>query len=42
VNGDLILLGPPIVITDDELVRLADGLSEAITSAVAGIEASAR
>ena len=27
VDGDTILLGPPFVITDDELVRIADGLA---------------
>ena len=32
VDGDTILLGPPFVITDDELVRIADGLAEAWTS----------
>jgi hypothetical protein len=32
VDGDLILLGPPFVITDVELVRLADGVAEAIDS----------
>ena len=29
-NGDSILLGPPFVVTDDELVRIADGLTAAI------------
>ncbi len=42
VNGDLILLGPPFVVTDDELVRLADGVSEAIAEASATIEMPAR
>ena len=37
VDGDLILLGPPFVITDDELVRLADGLAEAIAAAAAAV-----
>ena len=32
-NGDSILLGPPFVITDAELVRIADGLSAAIETA---------
>jgi hypothetical protein len=41
VNGDLILLGPPFVISDDELVRLADGVASAIAGAVAAIEAAA-
>jgi len=34
VNGDQILLGPPFVITDDELVRIADGLAEALDAAL--------
>jgi hypothetical protein len=42
VNGDLILLGPPFVITDEELVRLADGVAQAVVTAVAGVEAAAR
>jgi adenosylmethionine-8-amino-7-oxononanoate aminotransferase len=42
VDGDLILLGPPFVITDGELVRLADGVAEAVAVAVAGIETAAR
>ena len=29
-NGDSVLLGPPFVITDDELVTIADGLAAAI------------
>jgi adenosylmethionine-8-amino-7-oxononanoate aminotransferase len=37
VDGDIVLLGPPFVITDDELVRVADGLREAIDAAVAGL-----
>jgi adenosylmethionine-8-amino-7-oxononanoate aminotransferase len=32
-NGDSILLGPPLVVTDDELVRIADGLAAAIDQA---------
>jgi adenosylmethionine-8-amino-7-oxononanoate aminotransferase len=42
VDGDLILLGPPFVITDEELVRLADGVAEAVATAVAGVEIAAR
>src|SRR4051794_4106390 len=38
IDGDTILLGPPFVITDDELVRIADGLVEALDAAVQGIE----
>ena len=34
-NGDSILLGPPFVVTDDELVRIADGLAAAIEAATA-------
>ena len=33
VDGDTILLGPPFVVTDDELVRIADGVAEAVTDA---------
>jgi adenosylmethionine-8-amino-7-oxononanoate aminotransferase len=29
-DGDAILLGPPFVVTDDELVRIADGLTAAL------------
>ena len=41
VDGDTILLGPPFVITDAELVRIADVLAEAIVEATAS-EAAAR
>jgi len=34
VDGDLVLLGPPFVITDQELVRLADGVADALGSAL--------
>lgn len=37
VDGDVILLGPPFVITQDELVRVADGLRDALDAALAGI-----
>ena len=33
VNGDLILLGPPFVVTADELVAIADRLAESIEAA---------
>ena len=33
VDGDTILLGPPFVVTDDELVRIADLVGEAIAEA---------
>jgi hypothetical protein len=39
MDGDLIILGPPFVITDEELVRLADGVSAAIDAATSRIEA---
>ena len=35
-DGDTILLGPPFVVTDDELVRIADVLAEAVSEAVDG------
>ncbi len=34
VDGDAILLGPPFVVTDAELERIADGLAAAIDAAV--------
>ncbi len=34
VDGDVILLGPPFVVTDEELVRIADALAQAIEAAV--------
>jgi hypothetical protein len=37
VDGDAILLGPPFVITDDELARIADGLGEALDLALAEV-----
>ena len=37
VDGDTILLGPPFVVTDAELTRIADGLAEAIEVAVAAV-----
>jgi hypothetical protein len=39
VDGDLVILGPPFVITEDELVRLADGVAGAIDAATSRIEA---
>jgi adenosylmethionine-8-amino-7-oxononanoate aminotransferase len=33
-DGDQILLGPPFVVTDEELVRIADGLTAAIDGSV--------
>jgi taurine--2-oxoglutarate transaminase len=37
VDGDVILLGPPFVITEAELARLADGLRDALDAALAGL-----
>jgi adenosylmethionine-8-amino-7-oxononanoate aminotransferase len=39
VDGDLIILGPPFVITDEELVRLADGVAGSIELATAQLGA---
>jgi adenosylmethionine-8-amino-7-oxononanoate aminotransferase len=41
VEGDTILLGPPFVITDDELQRVAEVIAEAVDVATAS-EAAAR
>ncbi len=41
VDGDVILLGPPFVVTDEELVRIADGLAEALDVALSAIEVPA-
>ena len=40
-NGDTILLGPPFVITDAELQRVAEVLAEAIDVATASVQAAA-
>ena len=37
-NGDSILLGPPFVITDEELQRVAEVLADAVDEAVATVE----
>jgi adenosylmethionine-8-amino-7-oxononanoate aminotransferase len=42
VDGDIVVLGPPYVITDPELVRIADGLAEAIDLALAELEVRPR
>ena len=42
VDGDTILLGPPFVVTDDELVRIADVLTEAVAAAIGTVETAAR
>ena len=41
VDGDVVLLGPPFVVTDEELVQIADGLAEALDLALATIEVPA-
>ena len=35
VDGDLILLGPPFVVTDDELVQITERLAGAIETVTA-------
>jgi len=42
VDGDVVLLGPPFVVTDEELVRIADGVAEAIDLAVAAVGETVR
>jgi hypothetical protein len=42
VDGDTILLGPPFVVTDDELVRIADVLAESVAAAVGTVETAVR
>ncbi len=42
VDGDIVLLGPPFVITDAELVRVADGLAEALDIALATLAETTR
>jgi len=41
LDGDTILLGPPFVVTDDELVRIADVVAESVAAAVRTIETAA-
>jgi adenosylmethionine-8-amino-7-oxononanoate aminotransferase len=38
-NGDTVLLGPPFVITDAEMLSVAENLGEAVERAVAGLSA---
>jgi adenosylmethionine-8-amino-7-oxononanoate aminotransferase len=38
VNGDTILLGPPFVVTDDELARIVAAVGESIDEAVATVQ----
>ncbi len=40
-NGDAIVLGPPFVVTDDEMVAVADRLTSAIEHATAQVPATA-
>jgi hypothetical protein len=42
VDGDTILLGPPFVVTDEQLDRIVDVLAEAIDVAVAEVAAATR
>lgn len=39
VDGDIVLLGPPFVVTEAELVRIADGLGDALDAALAQVGA---
>ena len=39
IDGDVIVLGPPFVITDDELRRIAEGIGDALDAALAEIAA---
>ncbi len=41
LNGDQILLGPPFVVTDAELVQISDTLASALATAVRAVESSA-
>jgi len=41
MDGDTILIGPPFVVTDEELVRIADVTAEAIGAAVESVETAA-
>ncbi len=40
LDGDTVLLGPPFVTTDDELVAIANGVAEAIATATAATPSS--
>ncbi|HEY8990214.1 MAG TPA: hypothetical protein VIM39_14410, partial [Candidatus Limnocylindrales bacterium] len=40
LDGDMILLGPPFVVTDHELVRIADVVTDALAAAIQAIEAN--
>jgi adenosylmethionine-8-amino-7-oxononanoate aminotransferase len=41
VDGDLILLGPPFVVTDAELVAIADRLTASVDAAIEAIAEAA-
>jgi adenosylmethionine-8-amino-7-oxononanoate aminotransferase len=40
LDGDTILLGPPFVVTDDELIRISDAVTDAIAAAIESTEAT--
>ena len=40
VDGDSILLGPPFIVSDEELVRIASGLTEALDTAIAQVRSA--
>lgn len=42
VDGDVVLLGPPFVVTDDELIRIADGLATALAAALRATAVAAK
>jgi adenosylmethionine-8-amino-7-oxononanoate aminotransferase len=41
-DGDVVVLGPPFVVTDDELARIADGLGDALDTALAELRTLGR
>jgi adenosylmethionine-8-amino-7-oxononanoate aminotransferase len=40
VDGDIVLIGPPFVVTDDELARIANGLGDALDVALREVGAA--
>jgi adenosylmethionine-8-amino-7-oxononanoate aminotransferase len=42
VDGDTILLGPPFVITDDELARIAEVVGDAVDAATTAVAGTSR
>ncbi len=40
VDGDSILLGPPFIVSDEELVRIASGLTAALDTAIAQVRSA--